>query len=1071
MAVLLLAAVLIVEQSVSASTSFASVERFSAFASAKIIVFSHADRITAPARIIRGKVVDDKGEVLPGVSVQLKGTTVGAVTDAKGEYSISIPGDTGTLVFSFVGFTTVETIIGLGNTINTTMGMSEAALDEFVVVGYGTQRKIDVTGAVASVQAKELVKTTSPDVGRLLKGKLSGLMVIENSAQPGGGLKIQIRGAGSINASNDPLVVVDGFPIAPLDMPDNGGRYVSGSQSILNSFNPNDIESITVLKDASATAIYGSRAANGVILITTKPGVEGKPTIQYSANQATQVYADQFDTFSLKEWMAESNKANMESWDESNGVIPWGTKTRAQAEAAPVNGLMPQLRYTQADIDAAGAGTDWVKLITRNGSIQQHNLSVSGGSRSSRYYFSGNVFDNAGVVRNSDMKRYSFRMNLNQDLSQFVKLGLKVNGTRINTGNVQLGDDLYENSSLIKSAIDFSPAVNAIDPDGHYPLNPEQGLRPNPYSMLAITDKSNREEANVISSLDILPVKDLTVRLSASLARAINKRSIYQPKTTFFGNTENGIASVAQNDNNVTLYEGTANYVKTFAKNHNFVFLVGGSQQKFKTGNSSVGNTAFITDAFLWNNLGSGAGTRTVGSGFSDNMLLSTFGRINYSFKDRYLITGTVRRDGASVFSTNNKWATFLSGAVGWNMDNESWFEALKPTLNRFKLRLSYGSTGNSNIGSNAFAAYSAANAYLSGDDEIQTGVWLNRLENPDLRWETTTDVNLGTDFAFFNDKIEGSIEVYRRKTTDLLTLKPLQSFHAVNQVMANIGSTRQSGFEVSLTSFNMNKKDFQWKTTLAVSRYTNSWVDRNEGWLPKVYEQSTDPINAVYMQRADGIMQVGETAPAAQPLLRPGQIKIKDINGIKRDAAGNPVVDANNRQILTGLADGRIDEADFEMIGTRDPGLIAGLTNIITYKNLSVNFDFNGLFGRQLADPNFLSFGLTPSSVNNTLTTVRNRWTPSNPSTTHPSAFGSNYGRGDFFVKNASFVRLQNVELGYTLSRKTLGSLANAIQITAGASNLMKITGYKGVDPETDAYAAAYPNVRTYTIGLNATF
>lgn len=1022
-------------------------------------------------RIIRGKVTDGNGESLPGVSVQLKGTTIGAVTDSNGEYSLTIPGENGTLVFSFLGFATVEAIIGLSNTVNATLTSSEAELDEFVVVGYGSQKKIDVTGAVGSVQAKDLVMTTSPDVGQLLKGKLSGLVVVQNSAQPGGGLNIQIRGATSINASNDPLVVVDGFPISNLDPPANGGRYVSGSQSILNSFNPNDIESITVLKDASATSIYGARAANGVLLITTKPGVEGKPKITYSGNSAVEVYNQQFDTFSLKEWMAESNRTAQESWDEANGVIPWGTRTRAEAEADPVNGLPPQFRYTQAEIDAAGPGTNWVDLITRNGQIQQHNLSLSGGSRSSRYYFSGNVYDNAGVVRNSDLKRYSLRMNLAQDLSQYVKLGINLTASKQNIGNVQLGDDLYENSSLIKSAIDFSPAIQAIDENGNYPLNPEQGLRPNPYSMLAITDKSQIESVLFNTTLDVTPIKNVTVQFKAGIERGTNKRSIYQPKTTFFGNHENGIASVAQNENNNALYEINTTYIAKLGENHNFTVLGGISQQKFKNGALSLGNTAFITDAFLYNNIGAGAGTKSVSSSLSDNMVASYYGRLNYGFKDKYLVTLTVRKDGSSVFSKNHKWATFPSAAIGWNMDNESWFAGIKPVVSRLKLRLSYGQVGNASIGNNAFAAYSVANAWLGPDDEIKTAVMLSRLENPDLKWETTTEGNAGMDFSLFNDRVEGSVELYHRVTDDLLNAKPLNSYNYINTVTANIGSTESKGYEISLTTYNINKSNFQWRTRFALSHNSDNWVKRAEGWVPAIYENEKDPIRAVYSSRADGILQIGEPVPAAQPLLQPGQIKIRDVDGLQRDASGNPVVDENGRFILTGAPDGRIDEADTKLIGRRDPKYSIGFQNILTYKNISLNFDFNGLLGRDLVDPNFLAFGLTPSSTNNTLKSVLNRWTPDNPSTTHPSAFGSSYGRGDFFRRNASFLRLQDVLLGYTFTRKQLGNLINSLQVNVGANNLFVLTGYKGVDPETDAYAAAYPNVKRYSFGINATF
>ncbi|MES3019276.1 MAG: TonB-dependent receptor [Bacteroidota bacterium] len=1087
MAVLLLAALLIADQSASASMSSASADRFADSGEFKVkgrsafTMGSHGYGMSdvnmrkLRDRILRGKVVDETGEGLPGVSVQIKGTTVGAVTDAKGEYRLTMPGENGTIVFSFLGFTTVETVIGLSNTVNATMSSSQAALDEFVVVGYGTQRKTDVTGAIASVQAKDLIMTTSPDVGSLLKGKLSGLVVIQNSAQPGGGLNIQIRGATSVNASNSPLIIVDGFPVADLPAPVNGGRYTNaGSQSILNSINPNDIEAVTVLKDASATSIYGARAANGVILITTKSGSSGgKPNVTYQANSAVSKYNQEFDVFNLKDWMAESNRTAQESWDEANGVIPWGTIPRAQAVANPVNGLQPNFRYTQAQIDAAGEGTNWVDLITDDGNVQQHNLAVSGGSKASNYYLSGNFYDNQGVVKNAALKRYTFRMNYSQELSPFVKLGIQMTGSRQHTKNTQLGDTQFEASSLIKSAVDFSPAVQAIDANGKYPLNPEQGLRPNPYSILQISDNSAIERALINANLDIKPHKDLTVQVKAGLDRNTNRRNNYQPSTTFFGNLENGIAQVSQNGNNNLLYEVNTTYNKNFLKKHNVTALFGVSQQNFNNESTNVGSTGYITDAFLYNSIGSGSGTRTVGSGASESKVASYYARLFYSFDQKYMITMTARRDGASVFARNNKWANFPSASVAWTVSNESWFSSLKPVFSKMKLRLGWGQTGNSSIGNNAFAAYRTRNGWLSGTDGILTAVEPSRLENPDLKWETSTESNAGLEVSFFNDKIDVAVDFYNKKTTDLLDSQPLNSYNFINTVSANIGATQSKGFEIGLTSYNVTKSNFQWRTTFAFSHNKDTWVERAPTWVPKIYENVKDPIRSVYQQKADGILQVGEPVPAAQPLLRPGQIKIKDVDGLQRNSAGNPVVGADGRFILTGQPDGRIDEADTKLVGQEPtrPNYSVGLQNIISYKNFSLNFDFNGLLGRRLADPNFLSFGLNPSSTNNTLRTVLNRWTPTNPSTTHPSAFGSNYGRGDFFMRNGSFFRLNDVMLGYTLGTKQLGNLAKSLQINVSANNLFIITGYKGIDPETDAYAAAYPNVKTFSLGLTASF
>lgn len=1020
---------------------------------------------------ISGTVRGDDGPI-PGVSITLKNGNNGVATDANGVFSIIVPQD-GILTFKAIGYKTLEEVINRRNVINISLESETGTLDEVVVVGYGTQAKRDITGAISSVKGSDLVMSTSPDIGHLLKGKAAGLMVIENSAQPGGGLNIQIRGAGSINASNAPLVVVDGFPIADVEQIENGGRYKSGSQSILNSFNPNDIESIEVLKDASATAIYGSRAANGVILITTKKGKEGKAIVQYTENSAFQKYNNSYDVFPLNEWMEQKNKTTYESWLHSNNVIPYGTRTLEEAIANPASGFDYVQDYTLDEIKNAGRGTDWLDLVTRNGSIQQHNLSLSGGSNATRFLLSGNYYEHQGVVKKSGMDRYSFRANIDQDISKYVKLGLNLTASRINNTNSQLGDGQYENSGLIRSAIEMGPHILAIDANGNYPLNPENAMRPNPYSLLTVTDKGKLERMLFNSFVDIKPINDLTIRLKAGMDWAFSKRSIYQPKTTLFGNLEQGIASLAERDNDSYLYEGTIDYRKTFASAHKFNFLVGASKQKFYAAYNSMGNTGFIMDSFLWNNMGSGSGTKSVGSSGSENLMASYFSRLNYVFNEKYLVTFTVRTDGSSVFSKNNKWATFPSVALGWNIDNENWFNIA--AVSQLKLRLSYGKTGNASIGTNAFAAYSAYPAYLSGDDAITTGVSLSRLENPDLKWETTTGRNFGIDFGFFNDRVSGSLEIYKNGISDLLNYKPLNSYNVVNVVMANIGKTQSKGVELSITTRNVERGDFSWKTMFSASKFKDNWVERAENWAPAIYERDKDPIRAIYSYVSEGIMQTGEERPIAQPILEPGQVKIKDLNGYKRDKNGNPIVDANNRFVLLGAADGIIDEADTKLIGTRDPSLIAGFTNIINYKKFSLNLDFNGLFGRKIRDPNYVAFGVSAEGrINrglNALRIINDRWTPTNPSTTQPSGFSTLEGYGDFFYQNAWFIRLQNLSLGYELPKEVTGKLFNTVRLNIGANNLFVITPYNGIDPETDSYTAAYPNVKTFTAGLSVIF
>lgn len=1024
---------------------------------------------------VTGKVTSSEDDQeLPGVTVMVRGSNSGTVTDIEGKFSLSVDSENDLLVFSFIGFETHEVNVAGRTTINVNMVPDVKALDEVVVVGYGTQKKSNLTGAISSVKAEDLVLSSGSSVGHMLKGKASGLMIRENSAQPGGGLDILIRGAGSINASNAPLIVVDGFPISDLQQPSSGGRYQAGTQSILNSFNPNDIESVEVLKDASATSIYGSRAANGVILITTKRGSEGKAVVQYSTSFSHQKYNDSFDVLPLNEWMQVRNEAAWEQWNFDNNVFPYGNRTLEEAQADPVSQDFRKL-YTQNAINHVGRGTDWLGLVTRDGSIQQHNLSVTGGNESTKYLVSGNFYEHKGVIKNSGFERFTFRTNIDQKINDYIKLGVNLTGSRINNDNSQLGGDQYENSGIIRAALQQGPHIKAIDDDGNYPLNPQLSLQPNPYSLLTITDQGRVERMLLNSFLDITPVENWTIRLKAGMDRGITKRWNYLPKTTLHGKLENGRASIAETDKDDYLLEATSTYTQTFGS-HKLNFLLGASKQDFRSDYNSMGNTNFLSDAFLWNNLYSGSGTRTVGSSSQENMIASYFGRVNYNLNDRYLLTFTLRSDGASVFARNNKWGTFPSLAVGWNIAEESFFEGLSDVVSQFKVRASYGQTGNASIGSNAFAAYYAYPAYLSGNDMIDVGVSLSRLENPDLKWETTTEANLGLDFSLFNGRVDGSLEVYNRIISDLLAVKPLNSYHEINSVMANIGETQSRGFELSLHTRNVKRGAFEWETMLSLSKFNDTWRERADDWKPAVYESKNDPIRAIYSRVSDGIMQVGEEIPS-QPELKPGMIKIKDINGYVRDELGNPMVDENGRFLRTGEADGIIDDADTKLIGSSDPSLIAGITNIIKYKNFNLNFDFNGLFGRQMADPNYTRYGVSAEGVYtygyNALRTVKDRWTPENPSTTHPSSFygWSPYGGGDFFLQDAWFIRLQNVSLGYNLPQKWLKGVFSEAQIHVDAQNLFVISPYTGIDPETDAYTAAYPNVKTFRIGMNLKF
>lgn len=1028
---------------------------------------------------VTGVVVDTQGNPVIGATVQVPGKNIGTATDLSGRFALTVD-ENDQLEISYIGYQTVRT--RARSNMSITLKDDLESLDEVVVVGYGTQRKRDLTGSIARLNGDDLKFDGVSSVSQALGGKAAGLYVRQNSAQPGGGIDILVRGAGSVNAGNDPLYIVDGFPIAKLDQPNGGDKKMDpGTQSILNFLNPNDIESIEVLKDASATSIYGARAANGVVIITTKRGKTGSAKVSYSYDFSYQKYADIYDLLSLREWMQVGNDMTLELYMWNNQVAPYGKKTMAEADANPYNGVKLVYPYTASQIAAAGEGTDWLGLITRNGCINEHNVNLQGGSDKTQYMLSFNYFDQKGIVRNSGLTRYTLKSNIDQGFLNIFKTGLNLTLTRIENDNTQLGAAEYENSGIIRSAIQMSPEVKAYDAEtGTYPVNPLLPKLPNPYSLLTNTDRgrTNRLIGNVY--LEVRPLDGLLLRGALGVDHAQLDRKTYQPRTTVNGNANGGVAYIYNTNNDQYLAEATATYHKTLADIHNVNFMVGASYEEFNHDISELGNNNFLTDAFLYNNLDAGTGTKIVKSNATKNKMESYFMRASYVLMDRYLFTGTMRADGASVFAKNKKWGYFPSASVGWLISEEQF---LKQTtwLSNLKLRLSWGQTGNADIGTNAFASFLAENAYVNSDYKTEIGVRKGKIENPDLKWETTTEWNFGLDFGFLKGRISGSIDIYQRTISDLLNYRLLNSYQELPRVMSNVGKTQGSGIEFTLNTRNIQTKDFSWSTDFTFTKYKDRWKERTPDWKPAIYERVDDPIRPIYSRLYDHILQAGEPVPAAQPDLRAGQIVIKDVDGYQRDASGNPVTDADGRFMLTGAPDGKIDDADTKLIGSLDPGWLAGLNNVFRYKGFELSFMFNGMFDRKIENPTMAAYGINclgSIGGGNGLRTNLERWTPTNPSTKYPSAFfgfgrGNYYTWGDFFYQDAWFIRLQNVSLSYQLPQAWLSKIGfiSGLRLHASANNLFVITPYDGLDPETDAYAAAYPNARTYSFGVNISF
>lgn len=1019
---------------------------------------------------LTGMVVDSKGEPIIGAAVMEEGTKNGVITDMDGNFSIEVSIGT-PLVVSYIGFGKQE--LKASHNMRVTLNEESHGLDEVVVVGYGTMRKRDLTGAVASVKMNDTPVGTVSTISHALAGKAAGLQVSTISAQPGSGSTFRIRGAASVNAGNDPLIIIDGFPVNPAnDSKMDVGKYNSGSSdNILASINPNDIESVEVLKDASSTAIYGARAGNGVIIVTTKKGKAGTPKVTYSATASFQQLAADYDMLNARQFMIESNRYAKEAWMKNNGIGVYG----GRPESAATTPLRQY--YTDEQIANPANDTDWFKEITRTGFQTQHNVSVNGGNENTKFMVSGNFFKQNGIIKNNGLTRYTGRINLEQRLSKYFNTGVNMTISRNNMDNVPLGAGQAENASIMVAAAQFSPLLPIKDDNGNYVLNTQAAFLPNPVSLLEITDKTTKERLLATAFLEYKPLKELTLKANFGIDRNYQKRKIYLPKTTLYGKKKDGQGDVAVYDKSDYLLELTANYTKSFGQ-HYLNALAGYSFQRFTDESVNAENSQFLTDGFLYNNLGAGAFPKpAVGTSASKDEMASFFGRLNYTYMDRYLVTATLRADGASNFAKNKRWGYFPSLALGWRFSEEDFMEPLKSVISNGKFRLSVGQTGNANIGNKAISYYQTGHNNEFGGVEA-VGVYVSQLGNPDLKWETTTEWNVGLDLGFFDNRLNVTAEYFHKIVSDLLSTRSLMSFNEVSSIADNIGKTQSQGFELTVNTVNFNTEDFSWNTDFTFSLYRDKWHTRDVSWVPTAYSTYNAPIRYLAGYLSDGIIQPGENV-SWMPGSVPGQVKIKDVNGYVYNQDGSVQVDKHGIPLKSGKPDGKLNDADKVIYGSSDPGYLMGLNNTLKYKNFDFNIYFYGQFS-VLNIGSYKDLWLTGTSgmtgvVNiyrgyNMPATATEVWTSDNQTAVRPGYFQdkSTWGIGDYYLQKSWFVRCRNITLGYTFPRNKF--LSN-VRVYADINNLFTITPYKGLDLETDNSAWAYPNVRSFSLGVDITF
>ena len=981
-------------------------------------------------KTVTGVVADAAGVPIIGANVTVKGVSgVGAITDVDGRFSIQVR--TGSVLeISYLGFVTVDVTVGARDKLDVIMQEDTEMLDEIVVVGYGTQTKKTLTGAVSVMEMDDLETSTVSTMSHALAGKAAGLRVTQVSAKPGGGSTFNIRGAASTGAGNDPLFVIDGFPVTSTNTLSSGNIYTEGTtDNILSSINPDDIESITVLKDAASTAIYGARAGHGVILITTKRGREHKPRVTYSGAASVQIPRTNYRVLDTKTFMDMRNRQAYEEYLKSYGLDIYEGYV-----AKPADGVIPEFTpvYTNDQILNA-EGTDWLDEVMRTGYLHQHNVSVNGGTDKTRYLASINYMNQEGIVKNNGFSRFSARVNLDQDFNKYISVGLNASYTQNSYDNVPLGDDVNEYSGVLTSAIQANPANPIYDENGDYYIDPMRSTVPNPVSLLEIQDKTVVDRLMASAFAVARPVDGLQVKLLLGADRSFQKRSSYLPSTTLQGSYNNGEANISQEEQTTYLMELTAQYERYFG-DHYLKALGGYSFQKFVTAGVSAGNKDFGAYA-----------KPSVGSWASTSSIASTFFRVNYSYANRYLVEATLRADAASNFTPDNRWGLFPSVALGWLVNEENFMEGTEGWLSLMKLRASYGQTGNSNVGYRINDYYAVGNGTLIGGVN-SSGVYAAGLGNPELTWETTSELNVGLDMAFLDSRISFTAEYFNRRITDLLvTNKPLPSYNEVSVIAANQGATQSQGFEFTLNTVNIRKSDFEWNTTLTLSHYNDRWLDRGPNWVSQPYQTETDPIRAWWSYEAEGILQPGEKAPAHQPDLVPGMMKLKDQNN-----------------------DGLLNQYDMVYVDNGDPKIIYGLNNSIRWKNWDFNIYFYGEAGRKRGESYFEGWTRMDNGAN-VSTYSYNAFSSMNLTSKEPGYVRGGDGWGDYYVKSVYFIRCGNITLGYRIPVRK--SICQNLRVYVDVTNPFVITNWTGLDPETDNGNYPYPNVTSFNLGLSVTF
>lgn len=989
----------------------------------------------AQDRAITGTVLStEDNSSIPGVTVVVKNTSNGTSTDSDGKFSINA-GANATLVFSAVGFATQEIAIGNRSVVDVKLGVDLKTLNEVVVVGYGTQKKSQLTGAISSVSAKEIMELPITNARQALQGRAAGVDVTQAGSKPGAGPQIRIRGRRSFNASNDPLFVVDGIPLA-------GG---------IDDINPQDITSMEILKDASSTAIYGARGANGVVIVTTKRGTSGKTQVTFDSYVGTNSGLGTIPVMNgeqFAEFKRESRRAI--------GQYPLGPAT-PEADARIFEPV-------EVESIQQGRSTDYVGGLLRTGIIQSHQVGVSGGTEKTNFNIAGNYFQDKGVIIGQDFTRYTFRINLDHKIN---------NKLRVGTSTLFVFSERNgENFNPLGGAMQENPLGKPYDDNGNIIFLPtNDGLRTNPFAEIvpgAQTDETKRYRIfnSIYGEWDI--AKGLKYRVNFGPDVTIRRSG------RFIGSQTQGrrggvpMGGVSEDFGlNYTL-ENILTYTKQFNQVHNLNFTGLQSIQKDRFEQSGISVLGIPAETQSFHRLGDASTINSATTNLVEWTLLSYMARVNYDYKEKYLFTATLRADGSSRFGSNTKFGYFPSVAVGWNISDEKFMSSLRG-VDMMKLRVSYGSVGNQAIDPYQTQALLGRTSY-AWDNTAAFGFRPNTIGNPDLRWESSATLNTGLDFSFLNGRISGSAEYYVTTTSGLLAPQPLPTSTGFGGFTTNIGKTQNRGIELTVTTINVDKGGFEWRTDFIWNRNREEVLELANGKVDDIAAGRFigQPLSVFFDVKKLGIWQLGEEDEAARFGDRVGQIRIEDLNG-----------------------DGRINAADRQILGSAVPEFAGGMTNRFSYKGIDVSIFVFGRVGSMLRS----GFHQGQNQLAGRYNQINvNYWTPNNPTNDFPQPVvtqefakynGAGYSALTYF--DGTFLKIRNINVGYQVPSKIASKLRmESLRIYSSIQQPLILATYRsryqGIDPETfidseqgveggAVSSNVSPAVQVFTFGINARF